>query len=112
MNLKEYLEKNKVESTNSMEWLPSVGAVLNTENGDLLPVNEDSSIDFDEGVMNNLMDMDISDESEEWYESLHPVDKKVVDETMDELGYQRTMVILGVAQKETDRRLTDLMEGL
>ena len=36
----------------------------------------------------NLMDMDISYDSEEWYNSLAFGEKEIVDEVMDNLSYE------------------------
>ena len=43
------------------------------------------AIGFDEPM--NLMEMDISDDSWEWYNSLAFGEKEIVDEVMDELSY-------------------------
>ena len=63
----------------------SVGTVLDKVNGDTFPMLVGGAIGFDEPM--NLMEMDISDDSWEWYNSLNDGDKKVVDEVMDELSY-------------------------
>jgi hypothetical protein len=107
MNLETYLETNNRE-IDDVVLLFSVGAALDKISGDTFPMLIGGKIGFESPM--NLMNMDISSTSKEWYNSLAFGDKGIVDETMDELSYQRTMVILGVAQKETDRRLTDLME--
>jgi hypothetical protein len=107
MNLETYLETNNRE-IEDVVLLFSVGAALDKINGDTFPMLIGGKIGFESPM--NLMDMDISSTSKEWYDTLAWGEKEIVDEVMDELSYQRTMVILGVAQKETDRRLTDLME--
>ena len=63
----------------------SVGTVLDKVNGDTFPMLVGGAIGFDEPM--NLMDMDISYDSEEWYNSLAFGEKEIVDEVMDELSY-------------------------
>ena len=64
----------------------SVGTVLDKVNGDTFPMLVGGAIGFDEPM--NLMDMDISYDSEEWYNSLAFGDKEIVDEVMDNLSYE------------------------
>ena len=63
----------------------SVGTVLDKVNGDTFPMLVGGAIGFDEPM--NLMEMDISDDSWEWYNSLAFGEKEIVDEVMDELSY-------------------------
>ena len=84
MNLKTYLETNGRE-VGDLTNLFSVGAVLDTVSGDTFPMLPGEAIGFDESM--NLMEMDISDDSFDWYNSLANGDKKVVDEVMDDLAY-------------------------
>ena len=63
----------------------SVGTVLDKVSGDTFPMLPGGAIGFDETM--NLMEMDNSDDSWEWYNSLAFGDKLVVDEVMDELSY-------------------------
>ena len=64
----------------------SVGTVLDKVNGDTFPMLVGGAIGFDEPM--NLMEMDNSDDSWEWYNSLANSDKEVVDEVMDDLSYE------------------------
>ena len=64
----------------------SVGTVLDKVNGDTFPMLVGGAIGFDEPM--NLMDMDISYDSEEWYNSLAFGEKEIVDEVMDNLSYE------------------------
>ena len=84
MNLKTYLETNGRE-VGDLTNLFSVGTVLDTVSGDTFPMLAGGAIGFDETM--NLMDMDISDDSFDWYDSLANSDKEVVDEVMDDLAY-------------------------
>ena len=86
MNLETYLETNNRE-IEDVVLLFSVGAALDKVSGDTFPMLIGGKIDVDEPM--NLMDMDISDESKEWYNSLAFGEKEIVDEVMDELGYQK-----------------------
>ena len=86
MNLETYLDLNNREVGDLVN-LFSVGCVLDKVNGDTFPMMVDNTIDFDDPF--NLMDMDISYDSEEWYESLAWGEKGIVDEVMDELSYQQ-----------------------
>ena len=64
----------------------SVGTVLDKVDGNTFPMLVGGAIGFDEPM--NLMDMDISYDSEEWYNSLAFGDKEIVDEVMDNLSYE------------------------
>ena len=92
MNLKTYLETNGRE-VGDLTNLFSVGAVLDTVSGDTFPMLPGGAIGFDESM--NLMDMDISDDSFDWYNSLANSDKEVVDEVMDELAYEDIAIFGG-----------------
>ena len=77
MNLKKF-DKN-------LELLPSVGAILNTKNGDVYDLMADNTIDFNDP--SNIVEM-YNDQfnCEEWFTSLHTLDKSVVDRTLKNLG--------------------------
>ena len=92
MNLKTYLETNGRE-VGDLPNLFSVGTVLDTVSGDTFPMLPGGAIGFDESM--NLMDMDISDDSFNWYNSLANSDKEVVDEVMDELAYEDIAIFGG-----------------
>ena len=92
MNLKTYLETNGRE-VGDLTNLFSVGTVLDTVSGDTFPMLPGGAIGFDESM--NLMDMDISDDSFDWYNSLANSDKEVVDEVMDELAYEDIAIFGG-----------------
>ena len=64
----------------------SVGTVLDKVDGNTFPMLVGGAIGFDEPM--NLMDMDISYDSEEWYNWLAFGDKEIVDEVMDNLSYE------------------------
>ena len=68
----------------------SVGTVLDKVNGDTFPMLVGGAIGFDEPM--NLMDMDISYDSEEWYNSLAFGEKEIVDEVMDDLSYEELVL--------------------
>jgi len=92
MNLKEYLRSGHTDndgvhhdwSNFDLELLPSVGCVINTQNGDTFPLMGDDSIGFDEPM--NIVEM-YNDpfNSEEWFNSLHTCDKPIVNEVLHEL---------------------------
>jgi len=84
--LKSYLETNN-RTPKDLVNLFSVGAVLDTVSGDTFPMLAGGAIGFDEPM--NLMDMDISDDSFDWYNSLVWGDKEIVDEVMDDLSYKK-----------------------
>jgi len=84
MNLNNYLIDND-RKIGDLVNLFSVGTVLDKVSGDTFPMLPGGAIGFDETM--NLMEMDNSDDSWEWYNSLAFGDKLVVDEVMDELSY-------------------------
>ena len=84
MNLNEYLIEND-RHIGDVVLLFSVGTALDKISGDTFPMLVGGKIGFDEPM--NLMDMDISYDSEEWYNSLAFGEKEIVDEVMDELSY-------------------------
>ena len=86
MNLNEYLIEND-KYIGDVVILNSVGTALDKVSGDTYPVYVDGGITFDDRDKVNLMDMDISDDSYEWYRALSVTDKKIVDEVMDDLSY-------------------------
>ena len=83
MNLTEYLDKTGF-TTKDLELLPSVGCVINTQNGDTFPLMGDDSIGFDEPM--NIVEM-YNDpfNSEEWFNSLHTCDKPIVNKVLHKL---------------------------
>ena len=84
MNLNEWMETSGF-TTKDLELLPSVGCVINTQNGDTFPLMADDSIDFDDPM--NVVEMwNDQFNSEEWFTSLHTCDKPVVDKTLKNLG--------------------------
>ena len=84
MDLDKYLDKTGF-TTDDLAFIPSVGAVINTKDGDVFPIMADSSIDFSDGM--NVKDMyEDQFSSEEWFLSLHTCDKPVVDKTLRNLG--------------------------
>ena len=85
MNLETYLETNN-RDIGDVVLLFSVGAALDKVSGDTFPMLAGGAIGLDEPK--NLMDMDISYDSYEWYDSLANSDKEVVDEVMDNLSYE------------------------
>ena len=84
MNLNDYLIEND-RHIGDVVLLFSVGTALDKISGDTFPMLIGGKIGVDEPM--NLMDMDISDESKEWYNALAFGDKIVVDEVMDDLSY-------------------------
>ena len=84
MNLNDYLIENDRHIGDGV-LLFSVGTALDKISGDTFPMLIGGKIGVDEPM--NLMDMDISDESKEWYNALAFGDKIVVDEVMDDLSY-------------------------
>ena len=85
MNLNDYLIEND-RHIGDVVLLFSVGTALDKISGDTFPMLVGGKIDVDEPM--NLMDMDISDESKEWYNSLAFGEKEIVDEVMDDLSYE------------------------
>ena len=84
MNLDKYLDKTGY-TTDDLEFIPSVGSVINTKDGNVFPIMSDSSIDFSDGMNVKEMYNDPFN-SEEWFLSLHTCDKPVVDKTLRNLG--------------------------
>ena len=84
MNLNEYLIEND-RHIGDVVLLFSVGTALDKISGDTFPMLVGGKIGVDEPM--NLMEMDISDDSWEWYNSLANSDREIVDEVMDELSY-------------------------
>jgi len=80
MNLNEYLTKNN-RTTKDIVILFSVGTALDTVDGNTFPLNDDSTIAFDDYPFNLF---DLTDGRNEWVERLDVVDKKVVDDWIDE----------------------------
>ena len=85
MNLNDYLIEND-RKIGDLVNLFSVGTVLDKVDGNTFPMLVGGAIGFDEPM--NLMDMDISYDSEEWYNSLAFGEKEIVDEVMDNLSYE------------------------
>ena len=84
MNLETYLETNN-RGIDDVVLLFSVGAALDKVSGDTFPMLVGGKIGFESPM--NLMDMDISYDSKEWYDSLAFGEKLIVDEVMDDLAY-------------------------
>ena len=69
--------------------LPSVGAVINTKTGDTFPLMADGSIGWDEPE--NIVDMwDDKFNTQEWFNSLHTLDKSIVDGVIKRLKHKKT----------------------
>ena len=85
MNLETYLETNN-RDIGDVALLFSVGTALDKVSGDTFPMLVGGKIGVDEPM--NLMEMDISDDSWEWYNSLAFGEKEIVDEVMDNLSYE------------------------
>ena len=85
MNLNEYLIEND-RHIGDVVLLFSVGTALDKVSGDTFPMLVGGKIGVDEPM--NLMEMDISDDSWEWYNSLANSDREIVDEVMDDLSYE------------------------
>ena len=76
MNLKKFDE--------NLELLPSVGAILNTKNGDVYDINADNTIDFSDP--SNVVEMwNDQFNCEEWFNALHTLDRSVVDRIINNL---------------------------
>ena len=76
MNLKKFDE--------NLELLPSVGAILNTKNGDVYDINADNTIDFSDP--SNVGEMwNDQFNCEEWFNALHTLDRSVVDRVLNNL---------------------------
>ena len=80
MNLNEYLIEND-KYIGDVVILNSVGTALDKVSGDTFPMLVGGAIGFDERM--NLMEMDNSDDSWEWYNSLAFGEKEIVDEVME-----------------------------
>ena len=85
MNLETYLETNN-RDIGDITLLFSVGTALDKVNGNTFPMLVGGKVAFDEPM--NLMDMNISFDSYEWYNSLAFGEKEIVDEVMDDLSYE------------------------
>ena len=84
MNLTEYMDTTGF-TTKDLSLLPSVGCVINTQNGDTFPIMSDDNIDFSDSM--NVKEMyEDQFNSEEWFTSLHTCDKPVVYNTLLNLG--------------------------
>ena len=83
--LYEYLIEND-RHIGDVVLLFSVGTALDKISGDTFPMLVGGKIGVDEPM--NLMEMDISDDSWEWYNSLAFGEKEIVDEVMDNLSYE------------------------
>lgn len=75
-DLKKYLAENKLMQETVLP-LRSIGAFIDTENGTLHPMNQDGSMDKDQGMAVDIMDADhyeimdqIEDEDKEIYMSV------------------------------------------
>ena len=76
MNLKKFDE--------NLELLPSVGAILNTKNGDVYDINADNTIDFSDP--SNVVELwNDQFNCEEWFNALHTLDRSVVDRVLNNL---------------------------
>ena len=76
MNLKKFDE--------NLELLPSVGAILNTKNGDVYDINADNTIDFSDP--SNILEMwNDQFNCEEWFNALHTLDRSIVDRVLNNL---------------------------
>ena len=76
MNLKKFDE--------NLELLPSVGAILNTKNGDVYDINADNTIDFSDP--SNVVEMwNDQFNCEVWFNALHTLDRSVVDRVLNNL---------------------------
>ena len=89
MNLNEYLIEND-RHIGDVTLLFSVGTALDKVSGDTFPMLIGGKIGVDEPM--NLMEMDISDDSWEWYNSLAFGEKEIVDEVMDDLSYEELVL--------------------
>ena len=76
MNLKKFDE--------NLELLPSVGAVINTKNGDVYDIMADNTIDFSDP--SNILEMwNDQFNCEEWFNALHTLDRSIVDRVLNNL---------------------------
>ena len=91
MNLTEYMDTTGF-TTKDLELLPSVGCVINTQNGDTFPLMADDSIEFTDPM--NVVEMyEDQFNSEEWFNSLHTCDKPVVNEVLEKLLPNKVKII-------------------
>ena len=68
----------------NLELLPSVGAILNTKNGDVYDLMADNTIDFNDP--SNILEMwNDQFNCEEWFNALHTLDRSVVDRVINNL---------------------------
>ena len=89
MNLNDYLIEND-RHIGDVVLLFSVGTALDKVSGDTFPMLVGGKIGVDEPM--NLMEMDISDDSWEWYNSLSFGEKEIVDEVMFNLSYEELVL--------------------
>ena len=89
MNLNDYLIEND-RHIGDVVLLFSVGTALDKVSGDTFPMLVGGKIGVDEPM--NLMEMDISDDSWEWYNSLSFGEKEIVDEVMFDLSYEELVL--------------------
>ena len=89
MNLNDYLIEND-RHIGDVVLLFSVGTALDKVSGDTFPMLVGGAIGFDERM--NLMEMDNSDDSWEWYNSLAFGEKEIVDEVMFDLSYEELVL--------------------
>ena len=89
MNLNDYLIEND-RHIGDVVLLFSVGTALDKVSGDTFPMLVGGKIGVDEPM--NLMEMDISDDSWEWYNSLAFGEKEIVDEVMFDLSYEELVL--------------------
>ena len=76
MNLKKFDE--------NLELLPSVGAIISANTGDVFDINADNTIDFRDP--SNILDMwNDQFNCEEWFNALHTLDRSVVDRIINNL---------------------------
>ena len=75
---------NIMNTKENLELLPSVGAVINTKNGDVYDIMADNTIDFKDP--DNILDMwNDQFNCEEWFNALHTLDRSVVDRVIKTL---------------------------
>ena len=75
---------NIMNTKENLELLPSVGAVINTKNGDVYDIMADNTIDFKDP--DNILDMwNDQFNCEEWFNALHTLDRSVVDRIINNL---------------------------
>lgn len=75
---------NIMNTKENLELLPSVGAVINTKNGDVYDIMADNTIDFNDP--SNILEMwNDQFNCEEWFNALHTLDRSVVDRIINNL---------------------------